>query len=149
MIPLLLACAGPPSAAVPAPPAACTLESAMTGLPEFPADALLQSLAADREGELSGWRIRLDGRTERRHHGEWSQREPLSAEALAAVQGAVTAAGLPPLAGHHRAPSLPDDATWRFLQARVGEEVVAIRIDMGCEVAAEGALLAAILDHIP
>ncbi|RME20964.1 MAG: hypothetical protein D6798_19205 [Deltaproteobacteria bacterium] len=126
------------------------IEAPSTAFPELPEGALLQVQTANREGDLSGYRVYLDGRAERRKAGgDRVERPALAADAVARIVAALDASGLERVAGHHRAPSSPDDAPWRFLQARVNGRPVALRIDGGCEVAEERALNEQIADVLP
>jgi len=121
-----------------------------SAFPDLPDGVLLQVQTADREGDLSGYRVYLDGRAERRKAGgPWQERPALAADAVARIVAALDASGLDAVAGRHPAPSSPDDATWRFVQARVGGQLVALRIDSGCEVAEERALNEQIVDVLP
>lgn len=119
----------------------------MTSTQAVPSDVLLQSQNFDREGEPTGYRLFDDGRFERRRSGgPWEARDSLSADELTKVRQAIVASGLVAAAGHHRAPSQPDDATRREVWARSGDALVHLNIDGGCSVPAEQALMTAIVD---
>ncbi|NOY27493.1 MAG: hypothetical protein GXP62_16645 [Oligoflexia bacterium] len=119
----------------------------MTSTQAVPSDVLLQSQNIDREGEPTGYRLFEDGRFERRRSGgPWEPRDSLSPVELTKVRQAIIASGLLAAAGHHRAPSQPDDATHRELWVRSGDALVYLNIDSGCAVPAEQALMTAIVD---
>ena len=89
-------------------------------LPAFDGGVLLQTFTADREGELFGFRVFADGRHERLRPGAaWTATKTLPPDAVEKLRSAIAAAKLSAVAGVHRPPTLPDDATLTIVQAGV------------------------------
>lgn len=101
-------------------------------LPDFPEDAVLQYMSANREGEWRGFRILSDGRLLRTsREGAWEQDAPLSKQRLSQVRAALAEAPLQAGAERYGADPPPDDPSGWALMARL-DGGAATRSGLGC-----------------
>jgi hypothetical protein len=92
-------------------------DSMLSHLPGFEQGVVFQSLSADREGQLSGFRVFADGRYERmKLDSPWQPVKTLPAEQVEALRNAIADANLASVHGVHKPQRLPDDATYSIFQ---------------------------------